>query len=145
MSQLAEAISTDESLKPNRSRSGRPRNEDYSVPPEPVLTPMYGVRSFIPTTTCDQIHPFGPIPKGSSMYCEVCSDTGKRDHPVFRKTARDRNGDVEWPKHGAPTKYNPDGVAGGTGPLDPSTINKLTKAQKRAIAATAARVASEST
>lgn len=78
-------------------RPARPRRGDYANLDEPNLTPMYGVRAFSTLTTCEHIHPYGPIPQGSKTYCESCCKTGVEHYKVFAKDARDRTGSREWP------------------------------------------------
>jgi hypothetical protein len=43
---------------------------------DPNVTPTYGVRSYTPATTCDDIHPHGPLPRGTHIYCEAGSHCG---------------------------------------------------------------------
>jgi hypothetical protein len=44
----------------------------------PRAVPMYGTKTFTPQTRCSDIHR-RPIPRGSSLYCEVCGDWGCGD------------------------------------------------------------------
>lgn len=77
---------------------------------EPKLTPRYGVQPFAPTTTCNDIHPYGDIPSGTRDYCESCARTGVEGLPVLQRNARDRNGRAVWPDR---TKQDYDGEREG--------------------------------
>lgn len=77
---------------------------------EPELTPRYGVRSFVPSTTCNDIHPYGDIPNGARDYCESCANTGVEGLPVFQPNARDRNGRAVCPDR---TRRDYDGTQEG--------------------------------
>jgi hypothetical protein len=46
------------------------------APPPPNLVPIYGCKPFVPGTTCDDVHPAGPIPRGSACCCAVCHRSG---------------------------------------------------------------------
>ena len=100
---------------------GRKRNVDWELW-EPVLRysgpdmespgflePIFGNQPFTPQTTCKDIHPGGPIPKGSACCCMACNKSGK-DHlklkgvPVGSKLNEDYEPDEPEPQ---PTSYAP--------------------------------------
>lgn len=70
------------------------------MPTEPRLEPLFGILPFTPKTTCLQIHPHGPIPRGSKVVCMGCHRTGIEGNRVFRRDAMDRNGSRTWPIRG---------------------------------------------
>ncbi len=113
-----------EYLRPSNTPPGKQRKPDYSVPIEPFLTPTYGCRAWTPQSTCQQVHPHGPIPRGAHVYCEACSITGIEGHPVFHRDAIDRNGDRQWPIGETRTKYQPGELPGGTGPTRRPKTNR---------------------
>ncbi len=115
------------------SRERRPSGQDYSLPIEPALTPLYGCRAWTPGSEkdCGCVH-HGPIPRGHHVYCEACSKTGIEGHPIFHRDAIDRNGDRQWPLGETRTKYEPGEHAGGTGPTrQPKTNREAREEQDR--------------
>jgi len=90
-------------------------------PKDPKVELTFGCRPFTPLTTCQDIHPGGPIPKGHHVCCAANHCTGVEGHPSLK---RDRRTD---PKPEPPTVY--------TAPADPKA--KLTRKQKRAAIAAA--------
>jgi hypothetical protein len=71
----------------DRVRDGiaRARLREATKPqaPGPRLTLLFGA-SCKAKPTCQDIHPGGPIPRGSHCCCSDCHKTGIEDHPVFK-------------------------------------------------------------
>jgi len=97
-------------LAPDPDRRLLPE-EELSGVRLPRAVPMYGTRTYTPQTTCIDIHPGGPIPAGSKMYCEACASWGC-DHILDRLPF--------VPLTVATTAYDPDdpddGLKGGKDP-----------------------------
>lgn len=132
MNQEANHTSTNESDLQGSSPNKRRGSQDYSLPIEPDLVPLYGCRSWTPASeaNCTCVHK-GPIPRGHHVYCEGCSKTGIEGHPIFHRDAIDRNGDRQWPEGETRTKYEPGEHAGGTGRLKPKTNRETREEQDR--------------
>lgn len=104
------------SWKPNDLRKGKRKGPDYSAPTEPNLIPVFGAKVWDATRTCADIHPYGPIPKGSKHKCEFCSMTGIEGHPCLKADALDRKGSRKWPDpHVDASNRHADGLLGGKG------------------------------
>jgi hypothetical protein len=43
----------------------------------PRLEPIFGCKAFAANTTCDDIHPGGPMPEHSRCCCMICHQTGE--------------------------------------------------------------------
>ena len=109
-----------------------PPRSAFMIALEPRLMPIFGPRSFTPQTTCDDIHPSGPVPTGSANVCMSCHKSGIDSHPRLRTTGLDRNGERIWPKFGELSRYNPDGtLCGGTGEASGSKADKQTRKERR--------------
>lgn len=55
----------------------------------PKLQPTFGCRAWSGTSTCDHVHPHGPIPRGSVMCCMACHKSGVDHLKVLQITAAD--------------------------------------------------------
>lgn len=116
----------------------RPRADDFVVPEKVVpfeAVPIFGCQPFGANTTCDAIHPGGPIPDGSRCYCVVCCATGRDDHPKLQRTASDLAYLKAWYPENRRDEWTP---MGGTGAeptvyTPPKSDAPLTRKQRRAI------------
>ncbi len=132
MNQEASPTSTNESDWRTSSLGKKRGGQDYCLPIEPILVPTYGCRPWTAQSSCKDVHPHGPIPRGSKVYPECCGITGIEGHPVFHRDAIDRNGDRQWPLGETRTKYEPGEHAGGTGPTrQPKTNREQREEQDR--------------
>lgn len=61
----------------------------------------YGCQPWTPLSTCKNVHPGGPIPKGSKACCGKCHQTGIEGHPAFNRFAFDKDGDRLWVDDGS--------------------------------------------
>ncbi len=111
-------------MAPQPRHAGRPKGGDYSTPIEPQLVPTYGCKAWTRQSSCKDVHPNGPIPRGSKVYPECCGITGIEGHPIFHRDAIDRNGDRQWPIGETRTKYQPGELPGGTGPTRRPKTNR---------------------
>lgn len=68
------------------------------------LEPTFGIRSWTPGSTCGDVHPHGPMPKGSRCCCMAKHCTGIEGHPLLKETATDRLRRERWepPPEGDP-------------------------------------------
>ena len=85
---------------------------DHWVPPDrtkrPKLELIFGPKPFTPLTTCDDIHPRGPIPKGSACCCASCSKSGKDHLKLAGEPIGSRlDPDYKYEPPPQPTKYEP--------------------------------------
>lgn len=83
------------------------------------LEPIFGPKAWSASSTCDDVHPRGPIPSGSRCCCMVCHQTGVESHPDLKETLEDKLALLSWkPPEGGdqwsefdlaePTTYEPD-------------------------------------
>lgn len=120
----------EEYLRPKNTARGNQRKPDYWIPEEPKLTPTYGCRAWSRESSCEHVHPHGPIPSGSRVYPECCSKTGIENHPIFHRDALDRNGDRQWVQGGSRKAYRPGEHAGGTGPIETTPTNRESREEQ---------------
>lgn len=107
-----EPTSCVESDAPSPRPRGRPRGKDYeSHDPddetrehEPRLLVIYGLKAWTSRSSCADVHPHGPIPRGSQCCCAACHKSG-RDHLFV--------GRRHEPKDRTNQKYSPDPVLKG--------------------------------
>lgn len=65
-----------------------------SAPKRPTPRPPGLILSFgssnkpLALLTCADVHPRGPIPKGSTCCCAACDKSGVDDHPALRRDPR---------------------------------------------------------
>src|SRR6185437_2440 len=98
-----------------------------------TLEPIFGQRAWTPRSTCENVHPRGPMPKGTNCCCMACHRTGRERHPLLAIDAEDRLKIQKWnpPEGGDPWSENDRAKATRyQKPADPKA--KKTRTQKRA-------------
>lgn len=61
-----------------------------------TIEPIFGPTAFGADSTCDDVHPHGPIPSGHRRCCMVCHRTGVENHPYLRCSAEDKAALAAW-------------------------------------------------
>lgn len=89
-------------IQRHRLRDGLEPDDVKHQAPRPIrVTMCYGPKPFTPSTSCDDIHPYGPIPRGSSCCCASCHQFGQDgaeflyQHPDWDITARIARAELE--------------------------------------------------
>jgi hypothetical protein len=59
--------------------------EDRPLIRPPKYRPAFGCKAWANTSTCADVHPNGPIPKGSLLCCMACHKGGKEGHPGLKR------------------------------------------------------------
>lgn len=103
-----------------------------------TLEPIFGPKAWGADSTCRDVHPNGPIPKGHRSCCMANHCTGIEGHPALRETAsgrlrlqnwkpEDEKGD-QWSGRSSggaePTRYV------GSAPAEPPKTRKQKRAEK---------------